>query len=150
MPPAAKNITSSSRRSALKLSMTAMAAGVLAPLAAGAASPNQQDAELIRLCGEIVGIGDATRALCSVRLTFEEELAQMPEFRRLADEEDRLIEAIADLYPPRTLAGLRAMAVAAMAVTEIDKDGSLCLEPRGTAALVDMITQALAGGEIVA
>ena len=150
MPQADKNNTTSSRRSALILSATAAVSGLLAPLAAGAASPAQQDVGLIRLCGEIVGIGAATRALCSAPLSFDEELAQMPEFRRLADEEDCLLEAIADLYPPRTLAGLRAMAVAAVAVTEIDKDGSICLEPRGTAALVDMITQALADGEIVA
>ena len=129
-----------------------MAAGILATLAsAEAASTNRVDAKLIRLCASLVKVGDAQRAMYTMRgLTFEEEEAQGPELKRLADEEDCLTKAITDTRPPRSLAGVSALAKAIMAISEIETGGNFCFELENTENLTTLLTRVLAECEVVA
>ena len=151
MPQAVKNSTSASRRSALRLSVTAIAAGILPLTMAAAKSTPNTDAKLIRFCTDLTKVGSARRALCAVRgLTIEQEEAQMPEIRHLLEREDRLVEAITDTRPPRSLAGVSALAKVIMAISEIETGGNLCFEHENTETLTTLLTRVLAECEVMA
>ena len=78
------------------------------------------------------------------------DLDRLVELLREAQDGDpeRVVEVVVGL--PRSLAGVRALSKAAMAISEIDNDGNLVFEHRNTATLATLLTRVLAENEVVA
>jgi hypothetical protein len=140
-----------SRRAVFRgLGLTSIAAGLAArpALAAPAAAAPDTDAELIRLCGEVVAIQDRINALYRVRHTVEDERRTEPELSALyATQQERidLIEAAGGL--PATLAGARAIAQASVAIAPLDRGGETEFEGGDAEWLALTVVKFLAAGD---
>ena len=95
------------------------AAAVTIPRAAGA-SP---DAELIRLCDQLVANNTEWFALMNSRHTIEDEKRTEPENERLHAVRAALLNQIEAAPDISTMAGAAAMARAAIAITPVDLAG---------------------------
>ena len=108
----------STRRATLGFSVAAIAAG-LTPLSLTVAT--SPDAAIIALCKRLVAIEDKTNALCAQRLTIADEHRTEPDLIAIWDCRDAVVAELEHLGPPRTLAGIQAVARASLA-THSDKD----------------------------
>jgi hypothetical protein len=139
-----------SRRSALRgISLTAMAAGLAARSALAAPVPAPDtDAELIRLCGEVVAVQDKIDALYKVRHTAEDEQRTEPELDDLSAMQHEWLDLIeAAAVSPATLAGVRAMARASIAIAPLDRDGETEFEGGDAEWLALTVVKFLAAGD---
>jgi hypothetical protein len=113
MPTAIQTTTTPTRRSAMQFGVGALIAGITAPIMASAAlSP---DAELIKICDRLLRIKAAFNELFSRRNTVEQEDATEDELTALYDRKSLAVEELEELDPPTTLAGVKALARAALA-----------------------------------
>jgi len=101
------------RRSALKLSISAIAAGLAAPALAMAA-PASPDAELIKLCNDLVAANAEIEALCATRKTIADEHRTEQQLELLSQKHSTIEAAIEEQGSPETAEGVRAMACVAM------------------------------------
>jgi hypothetical protein len=142
--------TTPTRRAVFRgFGLAAIAAGLAAvpALAAPAAAPDT-DADLIRLCGEVVAIQDRINALYKIRHTAEEEERTEPELSALyATQQERidLIEAAGG--SPATLAGARAIAQASVAIAPLDRGGETEFEGGDAEWLALTVVKFLAAGD---
>lgn len=113
MSTGTQTTTTPTRRSAMRFSAAALIAGITAPVLASAAlSP---DDELIKVCDRLVRLKLAFDELFSRRNTIADEEATEPELTQLYERETALVEELEPLVPPVTLAGVKALAKAALA-----------------------------------
>jgi hypothetical protein len=126
MTTATQPNTTPTRRSALALTVNvaALAAGGLTPQGlAPAASP---DAAIIALCHHLVALEDKTNALCAQRLTIADEHRTEPQLIALWRRRDAAVAALERLGPPKTMAGIQAVARASLAThSHKDSDGDV-------------------------
>jgi hypothetical protein len=150
--PEANTTPTTSRRSALRgFGLTAIAAGLAVPVrshAATAPDTDDADAELIRLCAEIVTIRPKLDAVHAVRHTFEDERRTEPELDALTAREMELVGLIEDAVPPTTMAGARALAGASLALAVLNLAGETYFEGGDAEWLGLTVVQFLAGGEV--
>lgn len=101
------------RRSALKLNISVIAAGLAAPALAMAA-PASVDAELIKLCNDLVAANAEIETLCDTRQTIADEHRTERQLELLYQKQNKIKEAIEEQGCPKTTEGVRAMACVAM------------------------------------
>ena len=111
---------------AMALMAGGTAAAALALPVALARTPGT-DAELIRLCDRIVALEADYAATCSGKRTRAEEKAAVPRLEAISEEITANMTLIYDLRP-KTLAGLQAMASAAHAGAQQDRDGEMLVD----------------------
>ena len=100
--------------------------GTALAIAAQASAP-AADAELIRLCDRIVALEAAYDATCAGARTHAEERAAAPQLEAISEEITANMELIYDLRP-QTLAGLQAMARAAHAGADKNREGGMLVD----------------------
>ncbi|HEX2941529.1 MAG TPA: hypothetical protein VHO91_10810 [Rhodopila sp.] len=110
------------RRAALRASAAAGLAGLIGATAAKAASASA-DADLIEACGRFCDLEAAIVALHATRKTIEAERRTEPDLDRLNAEQECALDAIEANVPPRTRAGIAAVARALLASWEKAPDG---------------------------
>jgi hypothetical protein len=145
--PKATETPTTSRRSALRgLGLTSIAAGLAARSAlATPAAPPDADAELIRLCGEVVAIQDRINAL----YTTDDEERTEPELDALfAMHHERLDLIEATAVSPATLAGARAIAQASVAIAPLNVDGEVSFDGGDSEWLALVVVNFLAGSAV--
>jgi hypothetical protein len=108
--PTAIHDTTTSRRAALRDTVATVVASLTAP------GPTSADAELIRLCGQLVALRDDFDEVYGRRTTIEEEDATEHELIALDKREDALLGAMEAAGPPTTIAGIVAVAQAGLAI----------------------------------
>ncbi len=128
------------RRAALRFSLACAGAG----RAMARAAPDV-DAGLIALCAIVAEQEAARQALYAVRHTLAEEQRTGPALQALYTASEQAVDRLMALPPPSTIAGLRAMARAAVAIAPRDWDGAIM--PQGDAEwLAFAIATVLANG----
>jgi len=111
--PKATDTPTTSRRTALRGGLSALAAGLFASRAI-AAVPTDADVELIRLCAAIHANRDAVDALLGARITIEDEHRTEPALARLFGTEEAILSQIWKVGAPDTARGAKAVALAAL------------------------------------
>ena len=98
--------------------MAAIASGLTPLSLAVATSP---DAAIIALCRRLVAIEDEVIALFAQRLTIADEHRTEPAMIAIGDRRDAAVAELERLGPPKTMAGIQAVARASLA-THSHKD----------------------------
>jgi hypothetical protein len=123
------NAAPASRRSAIGLSFAAIAAGLVTPGLATAAS---SDAAIIALCNRLVALDDECNAITALTLMIEDEDRVEPDIIAIEDRRDAAVEELERLGPPTTLAGIKAMARASLAThSHKNSDNEIIAEDGG-------------------
>jgi hypothetical protein len=118
--------TTPTRRAVFRgLGLTSIAAGLAVPAVARTKPDDADaDAELIRACGEIVASQTRINALCEGRYTIDDEESTDPKLIALCEKQSEPVDFI-DRAPPTTLAGVRAVARASIAIAPVKLDGEV-------------------------
>jgi hypothetical protein len=151
MPKATHTHTTPTRRAVFcGVGLTSIAAGLAARSAlATPAVPPDADAELIRLCGEVVAIQAKIDALHKVRHTAEDERRTEPERSALyAMQHERLDLIEAAAVSLATLAAARAIAQASVAIAPLNVDGEVSCGGGDSEWLALVVVKFLAGSAV--